>query len=352
MNVYVPNPKDEKLSSREKSILRSIIHLYILNGAPVGSGSLSKYLEKDLRLSSATIRNIMADLEDMEYISHPHTSAGRIPTDKGYRVYVDSLMDAQLLSEPEKQVVMNNLVTEPAETMLKDASRVLGMISKYLGVVEIPHLTDLIVQKIELIPLSSTRLLVVVALESSIVRTVTLEANFGIDNNKLDQITTYINDRIGGRQLGFLRENFNYLIGDLPETEAPLMRLFIDSVDKLFESYKSTDRIHIAGTRNLLVSPDYEDLLKVRGVIELIEDEDIIIHLLDKSESNEGDIKIIIGKEMQNEILNDYSLVVTKYLIGSAHGSIGLIGPKRMNYSKMISLVQFVSEMISKEKGF
>jgi len=349
-SVYIPTTPDNKeLLQREKDILRTIIHLYILNASPIGSRNLSKYLEYELKLSPATIRNIMSDLEDMEYISHPHTSAGRVPTDKGYRFYVNSLMKSESLSENELNTVIENLSFANNETILKDASKILGLLSRYLGIVEIPHLSDLIVHRIELLSLSSTRILVVVALDSNIVRTVTLEAEFEIERKHLESISMFINERITGKPLRYIRDNFEDILNDFASSESPLIRLFVDSIDKLFELQKTTDKIHLAGTQNLLKYPEFEDLERVKGVIELIENEDIIIHIMDQREISEAEATILIGREMHNELLEDYSLVFSNYQIGSASGSIGLIGPKRMNYSKMASLVHSVTEIISKK---
>ncbi|MES2765842.1 MAG: heat-inducible transcriptional repressor HrcA [Bacteroidota bacterium] len=336
-----------ELNERERFILRAIVHLYILTAQPVGSRHLSKYLERSLKLSPATLRNVMSDLEELQYISHPHTSAGRIPTDKGYRFYVDSLMDVEHLTEPERLAVSSNLLQNPKETILRDASKLLSSISRYLGVVEIPQLLDLVVQKIELITLSSTRLLVVIALDSNVVRTVTLESHFEIEPSSLDEISRWINERVSGRTLSFLKKHFAEVISQ-DAHEQPLIRLFVDSVDQLFSKEQpGEDRVHVAGAQQLLHHPEFDDVSRVRGIIELIEEEDVIIHLLDQCDDTAGGIKIIIGEEMENELLHDYSLIISGYQLGAATGSIGLIGPKRMNYSKMASLVQFVAKTLS-----
>lgn len=336
-----------ELNQREIDILRTIIHLYILNATPVGSRSLSKYLESDYKLSPATIRNVMADLEDMELISHPHTSAGRIPTDKGYRFYVDSLMKREALSKSEMDTLRKSLNPNLSEDILKDASKLLGMLSKYLSIVELPHITDLIVFRIELIYLTSNRLLVVLALDSNIVRTVTFEVSFQISEKNLDDISRFINEKISGKPLKYIRDNFKDIINDYSEADTPLIRLFIDSIDRLFKNPYKSERIHISGTQNLLNYPEFEDLDKVRTVIELIENEDIIIHLLDTYDTSEKSPQILIGKEMNNKDLEDYSLIISNYQYGSASGSIGLIGPKRMNYSKITSLIQYLTELLS-----
>jgi len=336
-----------ELNQREIDILRTIIHLYILNAMPVGSRSLSKYLEGDYKLSPATIRNVMADLEEMELISHPHTSAGRVPTDKGYRFYVDTIMKREALTQSEMDALRNSLNPNVSEDILKDASKLLGMLSKYLSIVELPHITDLIVFRIELFYLTSNRLLVVLALDSNIVRTVTLEVNFEVSEKNLDQLSRFINEKISGKPLKYIRDNFKDIISDYNQGDAPLIRLFIDSIDKLFKNHYKSDRIHISGTQNLLNYPEFEDLDKVRSVIELIENEDIIIHLFDTYDTGEKSPQILIGKELNIKFLEDYALVISNYQYGSASGSIGLIGPKRMNYSKITSLVQYMTELLS-----
>ncbi len=188
------------LNARQQEVLRAIVYLYILNASPVGSRTLSKFLSSTLHLSAATIRNVMADLEEFEYINHPHTSAGRIPTDKGYRFYVDNISELAELTDQEVRAVKNSLSSGTSDKVLKDASKVLGLLSKYLGVVQIPHLLGLIVHRIELISVSSNRLLVVIALDSNIVRTVTLEAGFEFDRKYIEEISSYINEKVSGKQ--------------------------------------------------------------------------------------------------------------------------------------------------------
>ncbi len=351
-NMYISNDvselaKDRDLNEREREILSTIIQLYILNATPIGSRNLSKYLEGNLKLSPASIRNTMSDLEELNYISHRHTSAGRIPTDKGYRFYVNSLQMIEHLSEREINVFNQDLFKSSSETLLKDASKVLGMLSHYLAVVRIPYINDLLVHRIELIPIASDKLLVVLAMDSNIVRTVTLEINFVINSTYIDSITYLINEKIGGKPLSYIRENFLNIMQSFSPADTPLIRLFVDSIEKLFHKETSTDKIHLAGTQNLLSQPEFDDIEKVKGVIELIENEDVIIHLLDKSDYLPANINVMIGNEMENELMEDYSLVVSSYQMASGKGSIGLIGPKRMNYSKVMSLVRYMSELLT-----
>lgn len=335
-----------ELNEREQDILRSIVNLYVLKAVPVGSRKLSKYLEGRLDLSAATLRNIMSDLEELDYINHPHTSAGRVPTDKGYRFYVDSLIKIEDLTNEELKFVNQLSEKDTNDKALKEAGKILSYLSQYLGVVRIPHLRNLIVKKVQLINLSSSKVLIVVALESNIIRHVTLEADFEIKHSNLEKISDFINDKVSGRTLKFISENFSEMMHDLSEAESPLIRLFVDSVDQIFHM-QNEEQIITTGTQNLLNHPEFEDLNKVRSIIELVEEKDLVIHLLDKESSYDG-TKVVIGGESGTDELNDYSLVVSDYKIGSAIGSIGLIGPKRMNYGKMMALVDSVSSILSR----
>lgn len=349
MSGIIQTGGKRELTEREKIILRKIVHLYILKAAPIGSRFLARNIEAELKLSPATLRNVMADLEELEFITHPHTSAGRVPTDKGYRFYVDNIMSAENLTELEITALQNNLASAPVETVLKEASKVLGLISRFLGMVKIPQIHTLLVHKIEFVKLASDKLLAVLALDSNIVRTVTLEADFEIEDKYLDAIKNYINEKISGKPLNYIRENFNEMLADIDRKMKPLIRLFVDSVDRVF-SRSLQERIILTGAQNLLDNPEFEDLSRVRSVIELIENEDMIIHLLDRYESEDRTVKILIGSEMQSNLLDEYSIVLTNYRFGSAQGSVGLIGPKRMNYPKMISLVNQVANIITENR--
>ena len=345
---YHRNPHDRELNDREKSILRSIVQSYILTATPVGSRFLSKTSE-EFTLSPATIRNVMADLEEMQFISHPHISAGRVPTDKGYRCYVDTLMDVQALPEQERHVVKEQLTALSQEQALKDASKILGALSHCLAIVELPQMSDIIIKRVHLLPLSSDRLLIAMELESNIVRTVTLETDLSVDSSALDQTAEFINSRISGKSIRFVREHLVEMMMEGVKGHHNLLRLFIDSVDTLLNPHALNDeKVHIAGAQHLLEYPEFDSPNQLRGVIELVENEDVIIHLLDQREEKiDNSVQIVIGNEMKEQRLIEYSMVMGSYSMKGAYGSIGLIGPKRMNYAKMVSLVKYMGQVLS-----
>ncbi|MBI3788564.1 MAG: heat-inducible transcription repressor HrcA, partial [Ignavibacteriales bacterium] len=206
----------EGLNEREREILRHVVYNYIQTAIPVGSRYISKKFES--HLSPATIRNVMADLEESGYLSHPHTSAGRVPTDIGYRYYIDFLMDVEQLSQQDKLEIQNQLggTTEP-ETLLRETSKLLGKISKQLSIVSSPHISSGIFEKLELIPISSSKVLVVISIRSGLVKTLMLEVGTEISRQLLEQVGRILNERLSGLTLLEIRDTFVERIRDLQD---------------------------------------------------------------------------------------------------------------------------------------
>jgi len=336
------------LTEREELVLRYIVQNYILTATPVGSRYISKRLEEE-SISAATIRNTMADLEEKGFISHPHTSAGRVPTDLGYRIYVDALMRGERLSQAEKDVIDRNMsLSDPAPVLMKEASKLLGLISHQLGIVTAPELLNGTLDRIELVPLASTRLLVVLSLRAGLIKTVTLEVHEEFSRDRLDMVGRMLNERLAGHTLREIRNSYHERLRDvLAEGGDPLMRLLLGSADKIFTESREIDRVQISPTQNILRHPEFANPEQLRGIVELIENEEMVIHLLDARPSDEDVVEVTIGREHDDERLANYSLITTRYKVGTMSGTIGLIGSKRMNYSKMITLVGYIAETIT-----
>lgn len=338
----------EDLNEREKAILRSIVQQFILTASPVGSRNITKKF--DIGFSPATVRNIMSDLEDSGFINHPHTSAGRVPTDKGYRYYVDSLMEIQELKYSEKNIIEKSLDKNLSETdeLLKLASKLLSNITKQIAYVTYPTLEKGKLEKIQLVSLSSKRLLVVVSIKSGLVKTITLEFHTEIEMNKLQNVERLLNERLSGLTFKEIRTSFKDRFTDISTDEKPIIRLFIDSVDKIFVDIRTEDKLLITGATNVIQHPEFDDPEKFQSVIELIEDKDIIIHIMEKKEIEPGNnILISIGSENEDEKLNEYSLITKEYSFGDTAGKVGIIGPKRMEYSKVVAIVSYLGELLS-----
>lgn len=338
-----------ELSDREKSILRYVVHQFILTASPVGSRNIAK--KYNIGLSPATIRNIMADLEESGLLGHPHTSAGRIPTDLGYRFYVDSLMDPPTLGEQLKQKISGQIDAKQYETddMLKLTSVILSELTNQLACITYPKFDKSVLEKIRIVSLSSSRILVVVTIKSGIVKTITLEIASNIDQSKLSQTERILNERLSGLNFSEIRETFKERLKDYDREELkPVIRVFIDSVDKIFADSYNIDKAIISGASNVLKQPEFVDHQNLQGIIELIENKDVVIHLMEKKD-NKSDITITIGSENKDNKFTEYSLISKEYKIGDAEGTVGIIGPKRMEYSKVVAAVVFIAESLSKE---
>jgi heat-inducible transcriptional repressor len=304
----------------------------------------------DIGFSPATVRNIMSDLEDSGYIDHPHTSAGRIPTDKGYRFYVDSLMDIQKLHSTEVGLINKSLDTSVPETdeLLRVASTLLSSITHQIACVTYPRLDSGIFEKIQIMQLTTTRILIVITIKSGLVKTLTLEINSDLKSSQIETVQQLLNERLNGLSFKEIRSTFRERFRDvaLEDDQQPILRLFVDSVDKIFKDDERNEKVLITGAKNVIKQPEFENPENFQSVIELIEDKDIIIHILEKSGDQEQ-VFISIGSENENQKLNEYSFISKKYKLGEISGTLGIVGPKRMEYSKVVAIVDYVARMIS-----
>jgi heat-inducible transcriptional repressor len=337
----------DELTERERTVLRYVIHDFIETATPIGSRYVSKRHEDVLGLSSASIRNIMSDLEYLGYINHPHTSAGRVPTDMGYRFYLDTLMQLETISESDRKTIRQNLdKAEAAEELLRESSRLLGRISRQLSVVTSPDLSSGVFEKIELVPVSGKRVMAILSIKAGLVRTIMLEVASEIPREKLEEMARLLNERLSGLTLQQVRDSFMERIRDVQSEDSGLIRLFIDSVDKLFTPPR-TDSIHISGAGMVVEQPEFVNPEDFKSVIELINNEEIIVHVLEKNDMKPPLVRVTIGEENADEKLRQYSVITAGYTAGDVTGSVGVIGPRRMQYAKMIPLVDEVARAIS-----
>lgn len=355
-----------ELTERERDVLELIIQNFILTANPVGSRFISK--RSDLNLSDATIRNVMSDLEDEGYITHPHTSAGRVPTDKGYKLYVSSMMRIGTLAQAEKLKIEQNLqpldiaAAVQSDELLRESSRILGKLSNQLGIVLSPKLSKGIFDKLELVSLSATKIMVIIAVRSGLVKTILLEVNAvrsaETSRHELDILAQFLNERLAGLTLEEIRQTFAERVADGITEDTGLMRVFIDAAEKLFDDQPSTDRLHFAGTENILAQPEFDAPDKVRGVIEMIQNEHIIVHLLEDAQQQGletleplAGVRITIGKENRGNRLKNFSIITAEYTVGgdesTSIGTVGVIGPTRMDYAKIVRVIDYIAKRLS-----
>ena len=337
-----------ELNEREKSILRYVIHQFILTANPVGSRNISK--KYDVGLSPATIRNIMADLEDTGLLGHPHTSAGRVPTDQGYRFYVDSLMGPPKLGRAEKRTAQGSIDSKKADDLVKATSSILSNITNQLALITYPKLSNSILEKIQIVRLSNSRILVVVTVVPGIVKTITLELQISVQQSKLNSVQRILNQRLSGLRFSEIRTSIVNRVRNFQNHELkPIIRVFLDSAEKIFNEQRESRSV-ITGTKNILSQPEFEDIEHFQSIIELVEDKDVIVHVMDKNlDGGSNNVSITIGTENKDKKFESYSMITKEYAVGEGSGTIGIIGPKRMEYSKVVAAVEYVATLLSKE---
>jgi len=336
-----------KLNDRERTILRSIIHNYILTADPVGSRALARRYH--LTLSPASIRNTMSDMEDLGLLAHPHTSAGRVPTSLGYRCYVNDLMMVEELSAEERRVIETTLegTVPEASEMLDQVTSLLAEVSKLIAFILAPDISTVTLEKVELVRVAAGRVMVVIIVSGGMVRTIMLEIASPITDTEIALAAQFINGRLSGMKLADIpRQITRRLAGDSRASNA-LVRLFLDFPERIFSTDPKSD-VHFGGTRHVLDQQEFRDPNRVRGIIELIEDRDVIVHLM--KERLPG-VTVTIGEENSPEQLKDFSVITSTYRTGEASGTVGIIGPTRMNYSKLMALVEYTARLVGEKAG-
>lgn len=334
------------LNPRERQILSAVVQHFILTAAPVGSRQLAR--KRNLDLSPATIRNVMADLEELGLLVHPHTSAGRIPSDLGYRIYVNDLMDRRELSSAEREAIEREFegVSQELDEIMAVTARVLSSSSRLLSIAMMPALNEAVLHRIDLVRLAENRVLVIIALESGPVRTIMVELEQSIPEVELRHISHAINHRLAGLTLEEVKDEIGERFAGMPVGHPGLVRFFVDSAEKLF-SFSEHDELKIGGRAEVLAQPEFSDPRTMRGIIELIEDKDIIVHLLQGLQPDEH-VMITIGSENPDLRAKDLSVLTSSYRAKTISGKVGVIGPTRMDYSKLKSLVEFTAHTIGK----
>ncbi len=334
------------LTERNKRILQIIVEQYTVAAEPVGSKRIAK--KYGLNLSPATIRSAMADLEDMGYLTQPYTSAGRIPTDKGFRFYVDSLLEVRGLSYAEKERIETQYQQEQLDIneVMKDTSRILSLLSQYTGLVLAPKFTTTVFKRIHFIKLKEYLILVIFVSKSGIVQNKVIEFQERVTQEELDKITKYINELLTDLTLRELKEK---IVQEMKKEKVLYDRLLSKALrlsKQVLDSEKESE-IYIEGRTNILEQPEFADWEKMKAVLKAFEEKSLLIKLLDKTMAREG-IQVFIGSESEFEEIQGCSLVASSY--GSESyglGTLGIIGPTRMDYSRVIPLVSYTAKSIS-----
>ena len=345
-----PDPAEEQLSERARHLLRVLVESYIREGLPVGSRTLSR--DSGLLLSSATVRNVMADLEELGFVSSPHTSAGRVPTDKGYRFFVDSLLrrgtaeaEDDTVEELQRRLI-DDQERDP-KALVSVASQVLSSITHLAGVVSMPRAPSQSLSQIEFLPLSDNRVLAVMVVNGRDVqnRIVQLDRYYSAD--ELRRAASFLNQQFGGKDLSRIRDD---IVRELQETGERLNQLMLDAIrvaqQMVNDTSQGTPEYVIAGETNLMEFAELSNVDKLRRLFEAFTAKRDILHLLDQSLRAEG-VQIFIGHESGYHVFDDYSLVAAPYMLDrETVGVLGVIGPTRMAYDRVIPIVHLTARML------
>ncbi|HVH68558.1 MAG TPA: heat-inducible transcriptional repressor HrcA [Gemmatimonadales bacterium] len=335
------------LTERERQVLEAVIETYVASAEPAGSRTIAR---KFGTLSAATIRNTMSDLEAKGYLYHPHTSAGRIPTDLAYRVYVNSLMRPSTVSARESHQIREELAEPSAvDQILERAAQVLGVLTKELGVAVGPSFEDAVLERIELLQAGSERLLLVLTLKSGVVRSIFVEVPSHMAPDAVGNVALVLNDRLAGLTLREIRATLPERLRDAaPDAGArELLNIFIQEAEDLFEipvPAGSAGSVLLGSAQLLAGQPEFSTKERFQGLLEVTERRDVLREAL-ASRRSQG-LTITIGSEHQDPTLAPFTLVTASYRLGPFAGVIGVMGPTRMPYDKIVALVEHTSRLV------
>ncbi len=340
---------NEPLSARERRVLEAVVQSYVETAEPVGSRILARRF--GLGVSAATIRNAMSDLEDKGLLTHPHTSAGRVPTDRAYRLYVDSLINLARPTQREEDAIREELTAEGSAvgSILRRAAQVLSVLTQELGVAVAPALDAAVLEQLELMNVSAERLLLVLTLGGGLVRTIFVEVPGHIHPHAVATIAAILNDRLAGCTLREIRQSLRERVRDSASTpeESELLDIFVSTSEQLFDAPPpGPDDVHLGRPSLLADQPEFAEGPQMRELLALTEQREHLRSVLAERAKTFG-MTVTIGGENRTAELARLSLVTSPYHAGALSGVIGVIGPTRMPYEKVLALVEHTSRMVS-----
>jgi heat-inducible transcriptional repressor len=347
--------------SRGQMILSAIINEHFVTGEPVGSKALSDKFANASGLSSATIRSVMSELEELGLVEQPHTSAGRVPTDKGYRFYVDNLLGVLSLSNDDLRLIggefgIESELVDAPDRLMERTSQLLSALSNNVGIVVSPSLAQDRLQHIEFVNLSDNRVLVVLVSAPNIVHNRIIRLNVTLAREELEQAANYLNAEFAGKSLSEIRAEILKL---MHEEKALFDKLLQNAVILCSESIEEErdvlGEVFIDGTTNILSKKDFADLERLRGLLSTIGERTKLLQILNEcvtrdERSQAGSVQVIIGSENPTPTLQNCSLISAPYRVGdgSAIGTLSVLGPTRIEYARMISIVSYVARVLEK----
>lgn len=333
-----------QIDERKFLILQAIIDDYIMTAMPVGSRTISR--KAGVGFSPATIRNEMSDLEELGYLAQPHTSAGRIPSPKAYRLYVDQLMKVGKLSADDRDWMQDHLDfrSRQVENVIRSAANVLSDATQYTSVIVAPKLGSLRIKHIQLVPVAERTALMVIVTNVGIVKDAVIRVPDGLNADDLYSISRMLTEKLADKPLEAVRQTFSELLRDT-EQNRKLLGETLQVIEKKLESEDSDDVV-IGGSSKLLDYPEYSDVGKAKNFLSVLESKDMVRRLVKRDGGLE--ITIRIGPENEMPEMKDCSIVTANYRVGNhSSGTLGIIGPTRMNYNRVITVLDYMARAMS-----
>ena len=334
------------LNERKIKILQTIINDYIETAEPVGSRTIAK--KYNLGISSATIRNEMSDLEEMGLILQPHASAGRIPSDMGYRLYVDHLMQKHELGEKEKTVMQSVIANNISQIdyLMEETAKAISHLTNYTAIITEPVNHSTRIKQIRLMPLDSASLLLVIATENNFIKNHVVKVGIAPSDEEILHLGSCINAVLQGHTL---QEIDGVLIGRLKNALGEYQEFLPNILKDIESTIRAAEKVqvHMSGTKNILAFPEFSDIDKARSLFQALEEKDVLVTLLEEGQGN--DLQVLIGSENTVQSIKDCSVITATYKMGEeTRGTIGIVGPTRMDYSQVISVLNGMVENIEK----
>ena len=342
------NP-EHPLTEREELILQAVVHSYITSADPVGSRAIVKRFGLDI--SPATVRNVMADLEDAGFLQQLHTSSGRVPTEKGYRYYVDYLMRVQELTETERSRIETEFERklQDADSVLKQTTQLLALTSHHASIVEAPnrHATEL--RRIELMPLESNRLCALLVDNYGRVRTMVMNTPESLSESEIGKVSGFLNSHLNGTPLDELEVEIRRRLGRFVDEERKLAENALSVIANVPDV--PANQLFLEGATQLFEQPEFQDVGKARVVFGLLDEQDRVLKLLRSGVllADPRTSRVLIGSDSTGEGLSEISVVSAPYSIGDKTvGMVGILGPRRMHYSKLTGVVEYTAGMLTR----
>ncbi|HEY6825240.1 MAG TPA: heat-inducible transcriptional repressor HrcA, partial [Gemmatimonadaceae bacterium] len=331
------------LDSRAQHLLKTLVERYVADGQPVGSRALSRH--SGLELSPATIRNVMADLEEMGLIASPHTSAGRVPTPRGYRFFVDSLMVVKPLDDAEVHRLEDELNVDRPQRLVNAAASLLSQLTQFASVVATPKRREAVFRHLEFLRLSDRRVLLIIVTPDGDVQNRILHTDRSYTPTQLIEATNFFNQNFAGHSMSAVRDRLSDELHALRDDIAGLMKAAVDAGEG---ALTEPEALVVTGERNLLHAEDLaSNMERLRRLFELFEQKTSLLHLLDVSQRAQG-VQIYIGGESGLVPLDECSVVTASYEVnGQVIGTLGVIGPTRMAYERVIPIVDVTAKLVS-----